>query len=150
MSIELRLDATDPTPPYEQLRRQFVDLMESAVLTEGSRLPPVRQLAADLGIATGTVARTYRELEKAGLIRTRRGAGTRVSGAAHVTESPARTHRVEQLFIEAVQRARLWGASEDEIAASFARALVSGPARERRASVAAQVSVVDHAGGHER
>jgi DNA-binding transcriptional regulator YhcF (GntR family) len=56
----LRLVPGDPTPPYEQLRRQLADLIGSGVLTTGDRLPPVRQLAADLGLAAGTVARTYR------------------------------------------------------------------------------------------
>jgi GntR family transcriptional regulator len=68
----------DPTPPYEQLRRQFVDLIHSRVLGPGERLPPLRQLAGDLGLAVGTVARTYRELELAGLVHSRRGGGTRV------------------------------------------------------------------------
>ena len=59
------VDVLDPTPPYEQLRRQLADLIGSGVLSPGDRLPPVRQLAADLGLAVGTVARTYRELERA-------------------------------------------------------------------------------------
>ncbi|MFC0007357.1 GntR family transcriptional regulator [Micromonospora siamensis] len=79
MTPTLRLDADDPTPPYEQLRRQFVDLIGSGVLPLGERLPPLRQLAGDLGLAVGTVARAYRELEAAGLVRSRRGGGTRVT-----------------------------------------------------------------------
>lgn len=51
------VDVLDPTPPYEQLRRQLADLVGSGVLASGDRLPPVRQLAADLGLAPGTVAR---------------------------------------------------------------------------------------------
>ena len=75
----LRVDTTDPTPPYEQLRRQFVELIGSGVLGHGDRLPPLRQLAADLGLAVGTVARTYRELETAGLVAS--PAGRRHAGA---------------------------------------------------------------------
>jgi DNA-binding transcriptional regulator YhcF (GntR family) len=75
----LTVAADDATPPYEQLRRQFTQLIGSGILQPGERLPPVRQLAGDLGLAAGTVARTYRELEAAGLIRTRRGGGTRVA-----------------------------------------------------------------------
>lgn len=75
----LTVAADDATPPYEQLRRQFAQLIGSGHLQPGERLPPVRQLAGDLGLAAGTVARTYRELEAAGLIRTRRGGGTRVA-----------------------------------------------------------------------
>ncbi len=75
----LSVSATDPTPPYEQLRRQLVDLVATGALRPGDRLPPLRQLAADLGLAVGTVARTYRELEAAGVVRSRRGGGTRVA-----------------------------------------------------------------------
>ena len=74
----LTVDTGNPTPPYEQLRRQLAELIQSAALAPGDRLPPLRQLAADLGLAVGTVARTYRELESAGLVSSRRGGGTRV------------------------------------------------------------------------
>ncbi|MEV5876894.1 GntR family transcriptional regulator [Streptomyces sp. NPDC052101] len=75
----VRVDTTSPVPPYEQIRAQLAALISSGRLAEGERLPTVRQLAADLGLAAGTVARAYRELEAASLIRTRRGAGTRVA-----------------------------------------------------------------------
>ena len=55
MSVALRLDAADPTPPYEQLRRQLAAAIETRQLAPGSRLPAVRQLAGDLGVAPGTV-----------------------------------------------------------------------------------------------
>jgi len=73
MSSALTVTPQDPTPPYEQLRRQLVDLIEGGQLVAGERLPPLRQLAGDLGLAVGTVARTYRELEVAGLVRSRGG-----------------------------------------------------------------------------
>ena len=75
----LTVAADDVTPPYEQLRRQFAQLIGSGILQPGERLPPVRQLASDLGLAAGTVAHAYRKLESAGLIRTGRGGGTRVA-----------------------------------------------------------------------
>lgn len=74
----LRVDPGDPTPPYEQIRRQIASLIDTGALRPGERLPPLRQLAGDLGLAVGTVARAYSELEQAGLIASRRGAGTRV------------------------------------------------------------------------
>jgi DNA-binding transcriptional regulator YhcF (GntR family) len=81
MSFELQLTVAlgDPTPPYEQVRRQLAAHIESGRLVAGSRLPAVRQLAADLGLASGTVARAYRELEEAGLITTGRARGTHVT-----------------------------------------------------------------------
>lgn len=84
------VNVLDPTPPYEQLRRQLVDLIGSGVLGPGDRLPPVRQLAADLGLAAGTVARTYKELEQSGYVRSRRGGGTRVAPTAPAPPSPQR------------------------------------------------------------
>jgi DNA-binding transcriptional regulator YhcF (GntR family) len=90
----VRVDTTSPVPPYEQIRAQLANLIGSGRLAEGERLPTVRQLAADLGLAAGTVARAYRELEAASLIRTRRGAGTRVAPpppGAHRREPPELT-----------------------------------------------------------
>ena len=72
------VDTLSPVPPYEQVRAQLAELVAGGVLGPGDRLPPIRQLAADLGIAPGTVARAYRLLESAGLVRTGRGGGTRV------------------------------------------------------------------------
>ncbi len=76
----VRVDTSSPVPPYEQIRAQLASLITTGQLREGERLPTVRQLAADLGLAAGTVARAYRELEAASLIVTRRGAGTRALG----------------------------------------------------------------------
>ena len=80
-----QVDPSDPTPPYEQLRRQVAQHIATGALAEGDRLPTVRQLARDLGLAAGTVARAYKELESAGLVETRRAAGTRVLARARPT-----------------------------------------------------------------
>lgn len=122
MTVRVRVDGTDPTPPYEQLRAQLAQLISGGAVEPGSRLPPVRQLAADLGLATGTVARAYRELEAAGLVRTRRGGGTTVSAEAPVLPPVERKARIDSLLCEAVYQARRLGASEPEIAAAFERA----------------------------
>ena len=86
------MDLDSATPPYEQIRAQVSSLIALGTLAPGSRLPTVRSLAADLGIAAGTVARAYRELEQSGLIETRRRNGTVVAGtpaAGTVPETPA-------------------------------------------------------------
>jgi GntR family transcriptional regulator len=75
----ITVDDASPTPPYEQIRSQIENQILLGTLANGQRLPTVRQLASDLGLAPGTVARAYSELELASLIETRRGAGTRVS-----------------------------------------------------------------------
>lgn len=73
------IDASSPVPPFEQLRQQLVAQIEDGELTPGSQLPTVRRLAADLELAPNTVARTYRELEQAGLVRTAGRRGTVVA-----------------------------------------------------------------------
>ena len=97
MTASVTVDLLDPTPPYEQLRRQFTTLIETGQLRPEDRLPSIRQLARDLDLATGTVGRAYQELESAGLIRSRRGGGTRVA--------------VPPLDTDTVQRQRLTAAA---------------------------------------
>jgi DNA-binding transcriptional MocR family regulator len=63
----VRVDTAGRIPPYEQIRIQLAGLVHSGRLAEGDRLPTVRQLAADLGLANGTVSRT---LPRAGVRRT--------------------------------------------------------------------------------
>ncbi|WP_066293385.1 GntR family transcriptional regulator [Arthrobacter sp. B6] len=82
MNAGIFVDLRSATPPYEQIRSQVSSLIATGALPLGSRLPTVRSLAADLGIAAGTVARAYKELEAAGLIESRRRNGTVVAHSA--------------------------------------------------------------------
>jgi DNA-binding transcriptional regulator YhcF (GntR family) len=84
------LDADSPVPPYEQLRAQFARQIQDRTLAVGTRLPTIRHLAADLGLAVNTVGRAYRELEEAGLIETRGRAGSFVSAAGEEARERAR------------------------------------------------------------
>lgn len=84
----LRVDPGSPVPPYEQLREQVVTMMATGRLPEGTRLPPIRQLASDLGLAPGTVARAYRELENDRLVVSRGRHGTFV-GVVQTTAADA-------------------------------------------------------------
>jgi DNA-binding transcriptional regulator YhcF (GntR family) len=121
----LTVDTGNPTPPYEQLRRQLAELIQSTALAPGDRLPPLRQLAADLGLAVGTVARAYRELESAGLVSSRRGGGTRVSATAP-SLSDAERQRLLRSHAEAfVHKAAQLGADEQQIRAAISHALAS-------------------------
>ena len=63
----VEIDPGSMIPPYEQLRAQIAELVLAGALAPGARLPAVRQHAADLGVAPGTIARAYRELERGGL-----------------------------------------------------------------------------------
>ncbi|MGY5126425.1 GntR family transcriptional regulator [Streptomyces nigrescens] len=108
--------------PHEQIRAQRSALIATGQLTEGERLPTVRQLAPDLGLAPGTVARAYRELEAAKLIRTRRGAGSRVAALPSEPKhpDPAQLARLAWDFTSA---ARALGADTEAILTAVREAL---------------------------
>ncbi len=101
------VETDSPVAPYEQVREQIRRQVSSGELAPGTKLPPVRRLAEDLGLAANTVARAYRELEALGVIETRGRAGSLVSG-----------HGVEQAAREAahafVERAKALGLDEAE------------------------------------
>jgi DNA-binding transcriptional regulator YhcF (GntR family) len=112
---------TSPVPPYEQVRTQLAEIIRQGALPPGERLPPVRQLAADLGLAAGTVARAYRELEQAGYVTSRRGSGTRV-----VDQPPAASVDIDQLVEYAkayLAQAHRLGA-DDQVAIETVRRVV--------------------------
>lgn len=90
--VIIEVDTADPVPPYEQIRSQVATMIAAGVLSAGDRLPPVRQLAADLGLAVNTVARAYRELEADGLVVGRVRHGTTVTGGPS-TLPPAEIRR---------------------------------------------------------
>ncbi|MDZ5441879.1 GntR family transcriptional regulator [Micromonospora sp. 4G57] len=77
--MRIRIDPTSAVPPYEQVRGQLARMIGDGRLPVGTRLPAVRQLATDLGLAVNTAARAYRELEAAGLVETRGRHGTVVA-----------------------------------------------------------------------
>lgn len=85
----LTVDPRSAVPPFEQMRVQMLALVSSGDLAPGTRLPTVRRLAEDLGIAPNTVARTYRELEGDGIIETRGRHGSFVSSHGSVAERKA-------------------------------------------------------------
>ena len=120
----LRIDLSRPVPPYEQLRAQIAGLVAAAELSPGSRLPSVRQLAGDLGLAPGTVARAYSELEAHGLLVTRQRGGTFVAQPA--AEADADTARQQALAAAAetfVTTARQLGLGDEAAEAAIRRAM---------------------------
>ncbi len=77
--MHITVDEADPRPIYRQVADEVRALIASGALREGAQLPPVRQLAADLGVNLNTVATAYRELQAEGLLSIRHGAGAVVS-----------------------------------------------------------------------
>jgi len=91
----ITLDPNSATPPFEQVRLQLAAQIVNGDLTAGTKLPPVRRLADDLGLAANTVARAYRDLEIAGLVETRGRGGTIVT---------ARGDRAREQLLAAARR----------------------------------------------
>jgi len=85
----ITLDPRSATPPFEQLRVQVIAQITDGTLIAGTRLPTVRRLADDLGIAPNTVARAYRELEADGFIETRGRNGTYINARGDAAEQQA-------------------------------------------------------------
>lgn len=79
--MRLSVDPSSGVPPFEQVREAIRTQVDAGELAPGLRLPPVRALASDLGLAANTVARAYKELEGLGVVETRGRAGTFVAGA---------------------------------------------------------------------
>ena len=71
----ITIDERDGRPLYQQLVDEIKTLIARGELAQGTSLPPVRQVAADLGVNLNTVAFAYRRLQKEGLIRVRHGSG---------------------------------------------------------------------------
>ena len=102
----------DPTPLYAQLERAIRFAMATGRIQVGEQLPTVRQLAVDLRINANTVARVYAELERAGLLETRRGVGTFArTSEPSVPDVTARENRLQELEDLFLNEAALLGFS---------------------------------------
>lgn len=115
--VILEVDTTSAVPPYEQIRVQIVELAAVGELREGTRLPPIRQLASDLGLAPGTVARAYRELEGEGVVVSRVRHGTTIARRAKPSAKQARDGLAAAARAYAVAIRALGIGREDAIAA---------------------------------
>ena len=88
------IDSSDPTPIYAQLERAIRVAVATGRLGVGDRLPTVRQLAVELKVNANTVAKVYSELERAGVLETRRGVGTFIRGPVGRSSSPPDRERL--------------------------------------------------------
>jgi GntR family transcriptional regulator len=103
MSVSFNIDTAHPTPLYHQLERAIKFAIATGKLVVGDQLPTVRQLAVELRINANTVAKVYLELERAGVVETRRGVGTFVKsrpvGAAHEKDRERELRELEDHFL---------------------------------------------------
>lgn len=117
--MRITVDHGDAVPSYEQICRQVVSLVEAGELHPGDRLPTVRGLADELGLAVNTVAKAYRELETRGAIETRGRSGSFVTGS----DTRRAAGEAASSF---VAKARALGLSDDEALALVRHALGLG------------------------
>lgn len=111
----ITVDPDAAEAPYVQVREQIREQVAAGDLVPGTKLPTVRRLAADLGLAANTVARAYRELETLGVIETRGRAGSVVTGGGVDRAAREATH-------EYVERLRALGLGHDDAVELVARA----------------------------
>jgi DNA-binding transcriptional regulator YhcF (GntR family) len=103
----VRVDPESAVPVYEQLRTQISTMVAAGTLARGSQLPTIRQLAADLGLAKGTVSKAYEALLRAGIIVSNGRHGTTVAPAPAPLTRARRDHELaaaaQQYVVTAVQ-----------------------------------------------
>lgn len=96
----VQVDSGASQPLFDQLRTQIIEAVRGGRLLAGIRLPTVRELAAELGLAVNTVARAYRELETAGIVETKGRFGTFI---AHVDPADATMAAAAGVYADAAR-----------------------------------------------
>ena len=96
------IDSSDKTPIYAQLERGLRAAIATSRLRPGDQLPTVRQLAVELRINANTVARVYAELERAGVLETRRGVGSFIAAGPAQARPPREHDRRLRAFVTRV------------------------------------------------
>lgn len=123
----LSIDARDATPIYAQLERALRAAIASGRLRPGDQLPTVRQLAVDLRVNANTVARVYSDLERAGVIETRRGVGSFISATPAQAHPPReRDRRLRALVTRVLADIDRAGFTVDEVIAALGAAQKGG------------------------
>jgi len=117
------IDPRDPTPIYAQLERALRAAIAAGRLHAGDQLPTVRQLAVELRVNANTVARVYAELERTGVLETRRGVGSFVSAAGRAAARPAEEHskRLREFVTRVLADAERTGFRIDEIVSELGK-----------------------------
>ncbi|MFM1830332.1 MAG: hypothetical protein RLZZ558_672 [Planctomycetota bacterium] len=121
----LSISLASPVPIHDQLVAGLRGLIAAGTLAKGDELPPVRQLAADLGINLNTVARAYRELTNDGLLASTRGRGTVVIATVERPSGPKTDERkrIEAGIAAALTDAKIAGLARETVEAIVNRQL---------------------------
>jgi len=131
-TLTIGIDRARDEPVYEQVADQVRQLVASGALAPGTALPPVRQLAGDLGVNLNTIARAYRVLEDEGFLDIRDRAGVVVAAPAKKSGGAARSRLLDQLRAT-IARLRQSGMTTNELLRVLQREVRALGARERNA-----------------
>jgi len=118
----LAIDTAARIPIYQQVADGIKALIARGELKPGAPLPPVRQLAADLGVNLNTIAVAYRELQSEGLLTVRHGSGAVVASRTTTDHSDddlrrALRNALTQLVLAGLSRGKIIGIVTDELRA---------------------------------
>ena len=121
----ITVDEKDRRPVYQQIVDEIKGLIATGELPQGSFLPPVRQVAADLGVNLNTVAFAYRRLQRDGLVKVRHGAGALV--ISRVLKEPVGdqtrsqlTAALTQLVLSGLKQSEVRGLIDEELRKLYA------------------------------
>ena len=130
----LRPNPSSGVPIYLQLIEQVKHAIETGALRAGEQLPGIRPLAERLVINPNTVAKAYRELEHAGVIELRHGAGAFVSADARPQQMKENVRAGQAIVAAAIGRLRARGLGEEEIRRLFEAQLAGLPRKGERSA----------------
>ena len=116
------VDLASKLPPYAQIKKALLTAVADGSLARGDRLPPIRQLAGDLGVATNTVARAYRELEADQVVASSGRRGTIVLAPPDIDIASQNSETIA----EAIRCARRQGLGAASILDVVTRTLAEG------------------------
>jgi GntR family transcriptional regulator len=122
----ITIDESDRRPIYRQVADEIKGLIARGELREGMALPPVRQVADDLGINLNTIAAAYRELQKEGLLKVRHGSGALVSSRRLIQQSDSELRKalrtgLAHLVLAGLPRSEIVEIVNEEIRELFRR-----------------------------
>jgi GntR family transcriptional regulator len=122
----ITIDESDRRPVYRQVADEIKGLIARGELREGMALPPVRQVADDLGVNLNTIAAAYRELQKEGLLKVRHGSGAVVTARRVSQQNDAELRKalragLAHLVLAGLPRAEIVEMVNEEIRQLFKR-----------------------------
>ena len=127
MTVLLKPNPASGVPIYLQLMERVKHAIETGALKSGDQLPGIRPLAEEFVINPNTVAKAYRELEHAGVIELRQGAGAFVAANVRTTQSAERLRDAQRTVAMAVDHLRSTGVTDGEIRRLFEAQLAALP-----------------------